>query len=441
MSGSGIDKLSELLKKKVPEWEIYSIKQSSFSVEAKEGVPELRRAGEVSGFAIRLTSEKGSGFSYCSSEDNFEESIEEAIAFSRYRGEKNYRFTKEIKNGILRGAFFDKGYHDIEHKVMESYIKRAADSARSLSGRIKKVRKSIFNKRYTKVHIRNSYGIDLWDERSDFYLFQEVIAEDGNDSTTSWEIEFSHYFKDIDPERAGIESAKNAVGLLHGTRLVTGDYPAVLKNSQAAELVSILGNSFLSESIFKNRSKLKGMEGKKVFSELLTLVHSGGVKEGWNSLAFDGEGVPAEDRVLVEKGLLKSFLYDNFYGEFFKHPSTGNSKRDEYTQPPKQDIINLYVKPGDSRLEELIKTANRGVFITGLMGVHTINPVTGDFSVGAEGYLIDRGEITTPFRGVTMSGNLFEIFKSLEGVGNDLRFFFSAGSPSLLLKKVTIGGI
>ncbi len=440
MMRESLNKLCELLNDRVDEWEITGFEITTTEFEAKEGASETFSDGRHTGFSIRIIKDRKIGFSYATDEKQFKNIIEEAISLSKYKMEEDFSFYKNSNNRIERKKYYDKNFDKINRKVIEEAIKNAVNTSISFSKKVKKVRRSIFAKKMTKFHIMNSHGIDLFDERSDFYLMQEVIAEHDGDSTTSWAIDFSHFYNNIKPEVVGKESAENAVGLLGGRRLKTGEYPAVIKNLPASELLGVLGKSFLSEAIYKNKSQLKNRVNEKIFSEPLTIIDSGLISQGWNAFPFDGEGVIAQENILVERGELKGYLYDNYYGRIFKSKSTGNCRRDEYSVPPKQDITNLYIKPGKFTLEELIKNAGDGVMITGLMGVHTVNPVTGDFSLGAEGFYLRNGNLSEPFRGVTVSGNLFELFRNISEVGSDLRFLFSSGSPSLLIKKIMVGG-
>lgn len=440
MMRKSLNKLRELLNGRVNEWEISGFEITTTEFETKEGAPETFSDGNFSGFSIRIIKDGRIGFSYATDEKQFKNMVEEAIGFSRHKMEEDFSFYKNNNNEIEREKYFDKNFVKIDSKMIEETIENAVNSSLSFSKKVKKVRKSIFSKKMIRFHIMNSHGIDLFDERSDFYLIQEVIAEHNGDSTTSWAVDFSHFYNEIRPDIVGKESAENAVGLLGGRRLKTGEYPAVIKNLPASELLGVLGKSFLSEAVYKNKSQLKNRVNEKIFSESLTIIDSGLISQGWNSFPFDGEGVIAQENLLVERGELKGFLYDNYYGRIFNRKSTGNCRRDEYSVPPKQDITNLYIKPGKLTLEELIRTAGDGIMITGLMGVHTINPITGDFSLGAEGYYLRNGNISEPFRGVTVSGNLFELFRNVSAVGSDLRFLFSSGAGSLLINKIMVGG-
>lgn len=435
-------KIFEMLSEKVDEWEIAILNSEYSQFELKDGNPEVFSEGETDGLSIRIIKDGRQGFAFTTDLSRIKEVVEDAIELSKYKDKDE--FCSFYRGGMSISEdhnYYDRSYIDLSRNKMEELASEAISVAVNYGKKVKKVRKCVIAKKLFNFHLVNSHGIDIKDKRTDFYLMQEVIAEDGGDSSTSWEIELSHFLDEIDPRRIGQESARNAVGLLGGKRIASGEYPAVIRNLSSAELLGIMGKSFLSESVHKNRSKLKDRIGERIFSKVVNIIDSGVVSQGWNAFPFDGEGVPSQENILVKDGVLNGYLYDNYYGKIYNKKSTGNCRRDRYSNPPSQDITNLYIPPGKLTIEELIRNLWNGIFITGFLGVHTANPVTGDFSFGAEGFVVSNGIPAEPFRGVAVSGNIFELFNEVIDTGSDLRFLFSAGSPSLLVKKIIIGGV
>jgi len=154
------------------------------------------------------------------------------------------------------------------------------------------------------------------------------------------------------------------------------------------------------------------------------------------SFPFDGEGVPSKGNILVEKGYFNGFLYDSYYGNKFGKVSTGNGVRTGLKEAPKCAPRGFFVKEG---ISDLKTAAIDGVVIDELMGTHTANPITGDFSLGAIGYLCKNNQ-TIPFKGVIFSGNIFELLRNVKSVGTDLRFYGTFGSPSLYVQGLKISG-
>ncbi|MFN3505749.1 MAG: TldD/PmbA family protein, partial [Caldimicrobium sp.] len=206
----------------------------------------------------------------------------------------------------------------------------------------------------------------------------------------------------------------------------------------AIELLSLLSFSFMGDEVVKGRSHLKDKLGKRIFSPRLNLVDDGVNPELPESRPFDDEGMPQKKTVLISEGEVKSFLWDYYYGKKAGFSSTGNARKKDPASQPKIDHTNLYLIPGELSREELLQREKRVFEVLEILGSHTANPISGDFSFGVSGILYEKGEATTYLAEMALSGNIFEILKDVE-VGSDLAFFGSLGSPSLLFPFMDLG--
>ncbi|MCK4846428.1 MAG: TldD/PmbA family protein, partial [Deltaproteobacteria bacterium] len=164
------------------------------------------------------------------------------------------------------------------------------------------------------------------------------------------------------------------------------------------------------------------------------------IKGGWSSSLFDGEGVSRQRTPLIVEGLCEGYLYDSYWGGRAGKPSTGNATRGGFKGALGIGTSNFYIEKGKEDLKTLLSSVGDGLFITDVMGVHMIDAVSGDFSLGASGMRVEGGELTTPVRGMAISGNILELFSRVEAVGSDLRFVGSVGAPSLLVADVEASG-
>jgi PmbA protein len=155
---------------------------------------------------------------------------------------------------------------------------------------------------------------------------------------------------------------------------------------------------------------------------------------------FDGEGVAQRNTVLVEEGRLKGFLYDTYCARKAGTVSTGNAARGGVKSPPRMGVTNFFIENGTVSFAGLLEGIGRGIVVTSVMGMHTANPISGDFSVGAAGFLIEQGAMTVPVKGIAIAGNILELFRNVEQVGDDLRFFGEAGAPSLRIAALDVSG-
>ncbi len=237
-----------------------------------------------------------------------------------------------------------------------------------------------------------------------------------------WEVGLSHKRAGIDPEWIGAAAARGALKMLGAVSLESIKCPAVLENTVVMDLLGALSSSFMADTVHKGKSMLAGKLGKPVVAPGLKIVDDGLLAGGWSSALFDGEGVGSSRTELVVDGVLERYLYDSYWGARDSVSSTGNASWSRYKCMPVFGVTYLYIEKGSLGLDELIAGVDDGLFITELLGVHMINSVSGDFSIGASGLRIEGGKPTYPVRGMAISGNLLELFGSVESCGTDLRF-------------------
>jgi PmbA protein len=185
---------------------------------------------------------------------------------------------------------------------------------------------------------------------------------------------------------------------------------------------------------------LKGKKNDKVFSDCIDVIDDGIYPGGAATKPFDGEGVTRRTTSLIKNGVLENFLYDTYCARKDKTYSTGNSSRGSIKTPPRVGKTNLYIKKGKESFDDLTSQMDKGLLVNEVMGMHTADPISGDFSVGVNGFLLEKGKKQIPVKGIAISGNIMTLFSRVIGVGSDLRFFDSTGAPSLLIEEMDISG-
>jgi PmbA protein len=179
---------------------------------------------------------------------------------------------------------------------------------------------------------------------------------------------------------------------------------------------------------------------KKYALSLVSLVDDASKTRRNYVLPFDGEGVPFTKKHLNRSRNIKGFPLQYLCRAKEGKKSTGNGIRNSYKSTRKLVRPTFYVENGTLTKNELMKQIEKGIYITDVMGMHTANPISGDFSLGAAGLLIEKGEFTQPVRGIAIAGNIFELINNVDAVGSDLTFFVGKGSPTLRIEKMTISG-
>jgi len=228
-----------------------------------------------------------------------------------------------------------------------------------------------------------------------------------------------------------------ACSSLGGVRAESGTFDVLLRPQAVAELLeNTLLPALSADNVQKGRSLLTARIGERICSECLNIVDDGLVPGGIDSSSFDGEGVPSQRTVLIEQGILKGYLYDSYTAGKDAVRSTGNAVRSGYTDVPRVGIRNLLV--GSSSPQNLLEET-RGYLVTGLIGAHTANAISGDFSVEARNaFAIAPGEAMRPIRSLMLTANVFDLLKDIE-VGKDVRAVGTIVTPTVKVKMKVVG--
>ncbi|HXV68605.1 MAG TPA: metallopeptidase TldD-related protein [Nitrospira sp.] len=190
--------------------------------------------------------------------------------------------------------------------------------------------------------------------------------------------------------------------------------------------------------MYKRASFLLDQLGQSIASGLITVYDDGRMEGGLGSRPFDGEGLPTRRNTIVDRGVLTSYLLDTYSGKKLGLPSTGNASR-SVGESPSVGPTNFYLVPGSKTAEQMIGSVKEGLYVTELIGFG-INMVTGDYSRGASGFWIENGELTHPVEEITIAGNLKQMFKAIESVGNDLVFRGRIASPTVKISEMMVAG-
>ncbi len=314
------------------------------------------------------------------------------------------------------------------------------NAAQTFNPKIKKVRGASYSEVVQDVELHNSASCNLKSCSTRVSVSLMAIAEDGKESQSGWDSSSKRALKELDVEKVGKEAARKALGLLNAKTIKSVKVPVLLDNAVVVQLLGVLTSSFLGDSVQKGKSLLKENIGKKVFSSKINIRDDGTLGGGWATAPFDGEGVATQKTELVKQGVCSTFLYDTYWGKRSANNSTGNCRRFSFKSSPTVSTTNLFIEKGDLAFPELLKSIDKGIYITDVMGVHTSNPITGDFSLGSMGFWIENGEKTFPVKGIAIAGNLLELFSEVAGLGEDMKFLGGLGAPSMVVEALNVSG-
>ncbi|MBM4308379.1 MAG: TldD/PmbA family protein [Deltaproteobacteria bacterium] len=450
--------LSILRSKSVDGYEICLAESSSFEAESKEGKVDTLQASQPWGMAVRILNRGRTGFSYTTSfpgtsSENVREGLERVIGDAIASADVTsmdpcFDFAPALKEPPHAMALYDETLSQVSEKRKIEHAREMEEAARSVDpGRIKRVRNASYQEAASSTTLVNSNGLRFSYDVTFASVSVLAVAEESGESEIGWEFDFSHFIDKIDVRKVGKEAGRRALERLGGKQISSGAYPVILDNHIGGEFLSLLAHSFLSEQVQKGKSALKDKKGMSFFSPLISIIDDGLLTEGSAASPIDGEGMPTQRTVLVMKGEIKGYLYDRFWANRERMSSktsevwsTGNSQRHSMKAPPGLGTSNFYIEPGTTSRASLIKSLERGVLIEEVMGLHTVDPISGDFSLGCSGQWIEKGERVHPVKSIAIAGNLYQLFKKMAEVGNDIRFFGKIGSPSLLIDSLEISG-
>lgn len=423
-------------------FETYAVRTSTLTLEVKDGRLETLKQAETRGVCVRTIRRKRLGFSYSFRLDtpSLRAMADNALrACQGTHPDPAYAFPDG--DGTLPALrIFDHSIGQIPKEKKLALAGRLESFARSYSKKVARVRRSTYSEVCAEVFLANSLGLSRRSRYTIFSIGVMAVAEDNGDSQMGWESDFSHSFIALDPAATGRAAARKAVSSLGARRIGSLSCPVVLDREVVADILPILSSSFTSESVFKKKSSLAGKIGTRIFSPCISMTDNGLSEKGAACFPFDGEGIRRRRTALVGDGRLLRFLYDTFYARKMHMTSTGHCSRGGVKSLPSVGPSNLSIEAGHVGPEDLIREARSGVYITELIGVHTADPISGDFSLGATGHRIEGGRLTYPVGGMAVAGNLFDLMKGVRRVGNDHRYYGPWGAPSLLLERVSVSG-
>jgi PmbA protein len=436
--------LAKKLKSKSPEgWEIFLQSEQGVAIEARDQKLESFENEKTLALAIRVIDQGRPGFAYCSDfrDQQVSRLLDEVLNGARHADRDQFLTIPET-NGLAPAmpAILDPGFSKLNEREK---IKRAMEmekAALDFDSRIKRVRGCEYHENLAGVWIMNSNGLDRSCSSSRYSLSISAVAEQGKEAQMAGEFAWSFRYNMLDALRLGESVAGKALSKLGAKPIKSRKAAVVFSPEVAGEFMDLLSFALNGESLAKHKTWLAGTEGKKIFSKNITVVDNGLFEKGPECSPFDDEGVNSRKKELVRDGVVKQFIFDSYYGKRMKKSSTGNARREMISVPPNPGPSNFYLAPGKKSREDMIASIGSGFLLEEVLGMHMADEISGDFSVGVGGHLIENGKISRPVSGVAIAGNLKDLFSRVAEVGDDLKFFNKTAAPSILIEEMEISG-
>ncbi|NLL19181.1 MAG: TldD/PmbA family protein [Clostridia bacterium] len=421
--------------------EVYISKGKELTIEVSKGQVETLKNAEEHGLGIRVFVDQKMGYAYTSdfSPTALTTAVERAIANADKTFADSFNVLPKPVLDHRELDIYDPG---IEKTSVDEKIQMALQiekAAKEYDPRVKIIESCTYQDSQYQVTLASSEGIVTGYHGAYCGCFAYVVAEEEGDAQTGFGLQFELKIADLDPVKVGREAARKAVRMLGAKNINTQKAPVVFDPYVATNFLGVLAPALSAEAVQKGKSLFAGKLGTQVCSPLISIIDDGALPGAIMSAPFDGEGVKTGRTSLIEKGVLKSFLHNSYTAAKEGVTSTGNAVR-SFKSTPEVGTTNFFIEAGSVSRDELLSGIDRGFYVTEVMGMHTANPISGDFSVGASGLWIENGKLTKAVRGVAIAGNLMSLFQQVDCVADDLTFFVGRGAPTIRIKEMTISG-
>ncbi len=347
-------------------------------------------------------------------------------------------------------------FDSVHHQDKIAFIHSIDTASRNFSAYISQVSINYMEK-IQKVMIANSEGLLAKDQRTYARIFVSSIASKDNQMQTGGEgpgaLMGYEFFNSLDPEELGRTTAERAVKMLLADYAPSGKFPIIIGNAFGGVIFhEACGHSLETTSVAKGASVFSDKLEKQIANSCVTAIDDGTIPNKWGSSTIDDEGSLTKRTVLIDKGVLKSFMIDKLGGLKIRMPSTGSGRRQSYKFAPTSRMRNTFINTGTDSINDMISSVEFGLYAK-KMGGGSVQPGTGDFNFAVgEGYLIENGKVTKPVRGATLIGNGRDILKKISMISDDLELAEGmcgsqsgtiptcVGQPTIKVDEIVVGG-
>ena len=415
-------------------FEIYIDESKLIELNSEQDRLNFAKEEIETGVGIRVIKDNKIGFAFTSNMDKISETARQSIENTKLnKRDENYSFAELEKVTDVKKVY-DKKFNDLNLnesvELLKNTISRARDSGCEVTG-------SGFSASECKSLILNSNGVSIENKETGFGISLSVTIQKDGEIATAYNSASSR-FCDLEGEKLADEVCNLAKSSLNSKPIETDNYNVVLDYYAAIGLIQTFINAFDGENVARGRSILKDKIGSAIANPSLSITDNPLLEKGMGTTKCDGEGSVSKATELIKDGVLNSFIYDIYTANKEGVKTTSNGYRGSYLTTPMISPSNLEFKFSEMKDLSEIK---KGVLTTSVLGAHTANPISGDFSVEASNaFKIENGELTEPINKAMISGNIFEIMKNVEGITSEIRQYGSFIIPKLLVHDLRVVG-
>jgi PmbA protein len=413
-------------------------------VGTRMGKIETLKQATSKGLGLRVFLNKKLGFAYTSdfSKKSIEAFVDKAIALARETSRDEYNGLPDFAGGYRYPDLdlFDPQLQKLGTDWKIEACKEMEETAFAYDDRINNSDgASVYDGDNSRV-LANSRGVFHSYKSTYCYLVCAPVATQEGKMQTGFWYSYKRFFGELDPPKeVATVAAQRTVRQLGAKKTQTKRVPVVFDPLMSASIIASIFGALNGDRVYKRQTYLVDKLGEEIASPLVTVIDDGVIPKAVGSSPLDGEGLPTSRKVVIDKGVLQRYFYDTYTANKVGTEPTGNAQRG-YSSTPRIGSWNFYLENGHHSPEEIITSVEEGLYVTRMMGFG-LNMATGDLSRGAMGLWIENGELTYPVEEVTIAGNMLELLRGIEMVGNDLKFMSSTCAPTIKVREMTVSGV
>jgi len=416
-----------------------------FSTVVRLGQVESRKESGSKSIGVRVFHGKRAASTHSSdfSRQGLERMLNSALELAKITSEDPFAGIPDAAQlGSIAGDLdlYHADVYSLPGEERISYARRAEKAALDFDPRIKNSEGGSFDAATGHKVLANSHGFVGEYRRSYASIAAVPIAQDNSGAMQRdyWFSVARSLGKLESPEHVGTTAAQRTLRRLGARKVKTAQVPVIFDPMVANSILEHIFEGVNGDSVYRGASFLAGKLGEKIAGDQVTVIDDGTMPGGFGTSPFDGEGIPTRQTVVIENGVLKSYLLNSYTARKLGMQTTGNASRG-LAGTPGISPGNYFLQPGAKTPQQIIAEVPEGLYVTEFLG-HGVNLVTGDYSRGASGLWISGGELIYPVEEITVAGNLKEMFFNISAIANDLEFRGAVASPTIRIDGLTVGG-
>lgn len=430
--------------------QVTMVETDSKDISVREGKIEHLLSSKAISTGVRLFKGKKSAIiSFSGDEfDDMESKIKtvlETIDCLGVDDAKRLLNNREIGEGVKPLELDDQTFDHLDIDKAAEQLKRIEAAGLAVSDKITPAETAEFSASRRRVHLFSSEGLAKSYSKSYYSFAYSAVAEDKEKKlkeVDSW-YESKRVFSEVSEPRLtaaiGTKAAERALKRLGGKKIESGERPVVFTPRTASTLLGLLADAVDGEYVLLRRTFLVDKLGQTLFPGHITVTDDPHISKYIGSYPFDGEGMNGKPKTVIEKGKLITYLHNSYSASRLNMALTGNASR-TLSSAPGITTGNFYLQPGQGRLEDLLHEMKDGLVVEDLF-TSGMNDVTGDFSFGCSGFLVEKGTVTAPVKEITIAGNILELYKNILAIADDAEIKRVISSPSILVSQLSVAGL